>query len=61
MNELELLLQKIGCKDLLTLKEWYSENDDAFFDSYYELWKEGYLNRNEFNTLLKLVGERGEV
>ena len=61
MTQLKLLLEKIGCKDLPTLKQWYSENDDAFFDSYYELWNDGYLTKVEFNTLMKLVGENGEI
>ena len=61
MKQLELLLEKIGAKDLATLKQWHSDNDDAFFDSLNELGNDGYITKAEFNTLLELVGENGNI
>ena len=55
------LLKKINCTNFETLLKWYKENDDAFFDTFYQEMKDGHIDREEFQLIMLLVGEDGEL
>jgi len=57
MNTIKLLLDKINCKDLETLKKWNDDNDDAFFDFFYDMMKSNIITEYEFNLILNLVAD----